>query len=128
MLKTVIQPFEKWKKTGKNDCRHEKPLTLDRETVEYLERLKTKLPGLSDDKLITLALKYLDRKTDAIIRRRLLSRIRTLKKKGLSAEQIAEHLNKQKVPTLLGMQRWRSETVAEVLGKRDRTRTERRSE
>jgi hypothetical protein len=128
MLKAVMHPFGKGKKTDKPGRGRDTAPALDGEAVEHLERLKTKFPQLSEDKLMALALKYLDRKTDKIIRRRLSRRIRTLKNRGFSVEQIAEHLNRQKVSPLSGTQNRHGGTVADVLEGKKRIRAERRGE
>ena len=125
MLKAVMHPFEKWKRTDRAADGPDIRSALGKEAAGHFERLKAKFPKLSEDRLITLALKHLDRKTDVIIHRRLLRRIRNLKNRGLSVEQIAEHFNRQEVPSLTGAQRWRGEEVGRVLEGRKRVRTER---
>jgi hypothetical protein len=97
---------------------------VDEEAFKQLERLKAKLTKLDNSQLIAFALRCLEQRTDTIIKRRALERIKALKNEGLSPRQIADHLNKKAMPTLGEANRWRADIVRSLLKETDRQQGE----
>lgn len=93
---------------------------VDEEAFERFERLKTKVPKLDNRQLIAFALRCLEQRTDTIIKRRALARIKMLKNEGLSPRQIADHLNKKAMPTLGDADRWHADIIRSLLKETDR--------
>ena len=87
-------------------------IELDRESLARFLRLKKKLPNLQDEEVIAHALKSLEHKTDQILRKIALKKVRKLKSEGLSPENVAEQLNKNGVPPLGETERWQSGDVS----------------
>jgi hypothetical protein len=88
---------------------------LDQDSVQRLGRLKDKLRQLDDNDLVALALKSLERQINIIVRKRALEKIRTLEKKKLSSQQIADQLNKQGVSVPDEAQKWNAGTIDRLL-------------
>jgi hypothetical protein len=87
---------------------------LDRESAELLERLKEKMDRfrpMDENTLVRVALLGLEKKLDRIIERQLRKRVRTLKKKGFNAQEIARQLNAQGIPAKDGLKEWDPHTV-----------------
>jgi hypothetical protein len=94
------------------------PLTLwlDQDSVHRLEHLKRQFKRLDDSELIAFALKSLERQMNRVLRRRVLKRIRVLEERGLSPQQIANHLNKHSVPIPGEAGKWNEGAIARVSG------------
>ena len=100
------------KKKKKEEERKKLVLWLDQDSVERLERLRGILKNFDDSQLIALALKLLEHRMKKMVKRRLLRKIRTLEKKGLLFQQIADQLDKQGVPAPGRAKKWKAGTIA----------------
>jgi hypothetical protein len=96
-------------------------ITLDEDSVILLERLKAKIPAFGDGELISSALKCLEQKTDMIIKKHVMRRIKTLKREGLNSQEIARDLNEGAVPPFGDHERWQSDTISSLLDKTEKT-------
>jgi hypothetical protein len=104
------------KKRDKGEKSQALTIWLDKDSVQRLERLKRKFKRFDDSKLIDFALKSLELQMNRILKRRVLRRIRALENKGLSSEQIADHLNKGAVPVPGETGKWNERTIARLSG------------
>ena len=101
-----------------NDQKEQQLLKLEGENIELIERLKSKLPKLSESELINSALKCLEHKTDRIIKRQLVKRVKLMSDKGLQPQQIAKRLNENKIPTLGESKEWSCSDIVCLLDKK----------
>ena len=89
-----------------NDQEDQQLFKLEGENIELFVRLKSKLPKLSESELIHSALKCLEHKTDRIIKRQLVKKVKLMSDKGLQPQQIAKRLNENKIPALGESKEW----------------------
>jgi hypothetical protein len=106
-------------KRGPKRRENESPakVTLDKKSLQRLRRLKRRLKGKEETELIALGLKALEQRTDRIIRKMALKRIRSLQRQGRTPEQIARELNRRQFPVYGHAETWGRETVLELLEK-----------
>jgi hypothetical protein len=74
------------KKRKKEGEGRELTLWLDQDSVQRLERLRSKFKRLDDGELIAFALKSLEQQIHRIVKRRVSRRIRALEKKRLGSQ------------------------------------------
>lgn len=110
MVRRISQVLRKKRK--KEEEGQQLAVWLDEDSVQRLEHLKRKFKRLDNSELIAFALKSLEREMNRVVKRRALGRIRALEKKGLSFQQIADHLNKQGVPVPGQADTWNDRTIA----------------
>ena len=103
-----------WRKKKRNRPSRELIVSLDKDSCERFDRLKTKIPAFNNDEVIASALQCLEHKTDRIIKRQITKRIRKLENEGLSPQQIADYLKKKGIPALAGMDTWDSESISSL--------------
>jgi hypothetical protein len=126
MVRRISQVLRKKRKKAAEG--QELALWLDQDSVQRLERLKRKFKSLDDSELIAFALKSLELQMIRVVKRRVLRRIRALEKKGLTSQQIADHLNKQGVPVPGQEDQWSGGTIARLSRREGMPNNSRRQE
>lgn len=114
MARRISQVLRKKKK--KEEEGQELAIWLDQDSIQRLEHLKRKFKRLDHSELIAFALKSLERQMNRVVKRIAFKRIRTLERKGLSLQQIADHLNKEGVPVPGQAGKWDDGTIARLSG------------
>jgi hypothetical protein len=84
-----MKTFMKKKRRHLERAGEERWVRLDPESSERLERLKSRIKGQSEEELIALALKYLERRTERLYKREMLKRIGAQKVKHLKKEKMS---------------------------------------
>jgi hypothetical protein len=115
MLRTIIKRGSK-----KRDEQRSYRVTLDERSQDRLMRLKRRLRGKNDRELIALGLEALDQRTDMVIKKLALKRIRSFERQGRTPEQIADELNRRKLPVFGDAENWQEEAVLELLDKENK--------
>jgi hypothetical protein len=92
-------------------------IQLEGENLELFQRLTDKLPRLSENDLINAALRSLERKTNRIIKRQLVKKVKLMTDRGLQPQQIASRLNEKKIPTIGESKKWEWTDILWLLDK-----------
>jgi hypothetical protein len=116
MIREIVERIiGKWREKEKDDSTA--ALSLNKESLERLGRLRERITTLDTPELVALSLKCLEQKTDRIIKRQVKKKARTLQKEGLSFKQIADHLNDEGVPAVMEKDKWHAEDISRLVDK-----------
>jgi hypothetical protein len=120
MFAAIIQNIRKLSRKQREINNRELSIFLDEESFRRFQQLKVKIPKHDNSELIALALRCLEEKTNRITRKLIKKKVHGLKNKGLSNQQIADHLNDNEIPTFGKKFKWDTGTVSELLNKFER--------
>jgi hypothetical protein len=112
---SIFKYFKRWREKHWRENRHQLIVSLDDDSLERFERLKSKIRTVDNSALVTSALKCLEDRTDRLFKRQIVRTIRALKKEGLGSDQIASYLNNRSVPGLGDTTRWQSHDVLQLM-------------
>ncbi|MDY7034683.1 MAG: recombinase family protein [Thermodesulfobacteriota bacterium] len=112
---TFLQKIRQWIKKRNRKGGQQLIVRLDKASCERFLRLKTKISNSDENKLIALALKCLEQKTDKVIKRQIMKSIRQLTNEGLHPYQIASYMNQRGIPALGESDKWDGETISRLL-------------